>query len=189
MFESSLRYVNISMIMFVIKITLSAAVIFFERKDPTSTVLWVMVIMFLPFLGFILYLIVGIDLSKTKMFKDKTVEDEQTNAYALHRIEEIVKGKYNYNDKQAYEYDSMIRILSVSSFSKYTEHNHVEVFNDGVVLAKDIIKEIEVARFSIYIEYYIISSGVYFDRIKEALIKKALEGIEVKLLVDGMGGR
>lgn len=175
--------------MFVINIILSGAVIFLERKNPTSTVLWVIVIMFVPILGFVMYLILGVDLSKSKMFKNKTIEDEETNAYALHRIEEILEGRYKYNDKQSYRYDSMIRVLSAAGFSKYTEHNHVEVFNNGVELADDIISEIEKAKFSIHIEYYIISSGIYFDRVKNALIRKAKEGVEVKLLVDGMGGR
>lgn len=189
MVENLLQYINISVVIFVVNMILSAAVIFLERKNPTTTVLWVMVIMFLPIVGFIIYIIFGVDLSKTKMFKNKTTEDEFTNAYALDRIEEIIEGQYDYNDKQAYEYDSMIRLLSVGSFSKYTEFNKVEVFSDGILLADDIINEINNARNSIYIEYYIISSGVYFDRVKEALIKKAKEGVEIKLLVDGMGGR
>lgn len=58
-----------------INILLAILLIFFERRNPTSTWLWIMVLTFLPGIGFILYLFIGQDLSKKKMFKAKEEED------------------------------------------------------------------------------------------------------------------
>ena len=35
------------------------AVIFFERKNPASTIAWILVLVFLPFVGFVAYVMFG----------------------------------------------------------------------------------------------------------------------------------
>ena len=45
--------------------------IFFERKNPSTTWAWLLVIIFLPFIGFIIYMLLGRNLSKEKLFTKK----------------------------------------------------------------------------------------------------------------------
>ena len=54
-----------------INILLAILVVFFERRDPKSTWLWLMIFFFLPGIGFIFYLLAGQDLKKRNMFKLK----------------------------------------------------------------------------------------------------------------------
>ena len=49
-----------------INILLAILLVFFERRNPTTTWLWLMVLLFLPGLGFLLYLFRGQDLAKHK---------------------------------------------------------------------------------------------------------------------------
>lgn len=53
-----------------INILFAILLVFFERRNPTTTWLWLMVLAFLPGIGFILYLFIGQDMSK----KDLQVE-------------------------------------------------------------------------------------------------------------------
>lgn len=182
-------YLQGSGALFWLDIILALFVIFAERKKPTSTLLWVMVILAFPLFGFLFYLLLGVDLSKSKMFEDKDRDSALINSQSLERIELINKGKYEYHDIKAYDYESLIKLLSNNSFSKYVEHNKVDIFNDGPSLKEDIISELKKAKNSIYIQFYIVKSGKFFDEIKKILIDKARQGVEVKLLVDGMGGR
>lgn len=182
-------YLQASGVLFWIDLLLALFVIFAERKKPTSTLLWVMVILALPLFGFFFYLLLGVDLSKSRMFADKDRDSALINAQSIDRINLINKGKYQYHDVKAYDYESLIKLLSNNSFSKYTEHNKVDTFYDGPTLQDDIIEELKKATNSIYIQFYIVKSGKFFDEIKKVLIKKAQEGVEVRLLVDGMGGR
>lgn len=176
-------------IFFWVDILLALFVIFKERKKPTSTLLWVIVILSLPILGFILYILIGVDLSKTKMFEDKDNEKLLMTSQSLDRIVKINKGEYEYHDERSYDYQSLIKLLSNNSFSKYTENNKVDMFFDGPSFQQDMIEELKKAKHSIYFQFYIIKSGEFFDSVKEVLIEKAKEGVEVKVLLDGMGGR
>src|SRR5699024_341443 len=53
----------------VINFALAFTIIFLERKNASSTWAWLMVLFFIPVLGFILYLIFGRSLTKEKIFK------------------------------------------------------------------------------------------------------------------------
>ena len=54
-----------------INILLSIVIIFFQRRNPTAVWTWLLVLYFIPILGFVLYLIVGQDYRKSRMFKMK----------------------------------------------------------------------------------------------------------------------
>ncbi len=174
---------------FVLDILLAMFVVFKERKNPTSTLLWVMVILSFPIFGFVIYLLIGVDLSKSKMFEDKDNDFNIKFSDSIERIEEINNGTYKYHDLKAYDYQPLIKLLSNGSFSKYVENNKVDLFFDGEDLLEDIIREMKNAKYSIFLQSYIIASGEMFDGIKDILIQKSREGLDVKFLVDGMGGR
>ena len=53
-----------------INIILSIIIIFFQRRNPTAVWTWLLVLYFIPIVGFILYLVVGQDYRKSKMFPD-----------------------------------------------------------------------------------------------------------------------
>lgn len=176
-------------IFFWIDLLLAFFVIFKERKKPTSTLLWVIVILSMPIVGFILYVLIGVDLSKSNTFRNKDDDIALLTSQSLDRIVKINKGEYAFHDKRSYEYQPLIKLLSNNSFSKYTENNQVETFYDGPSFQKDLIEELNKAEHSIFFQFYIIKSGEFLDSIKEVLKRKAREGVEVKVLADGMGGR
>ena len=59
-------------------------VVFFERKNPKSVWAWLLLMLAVPYIGFVLYLLAGTTLNKRRMFRDKGFEDMLTN-----RIHEI----------------------------------------------------------------------------------------------------
>lgn len=61
---------------FYINIILGITIVFFQRRDPTSVWAWLLLLYFIPILGFFLYLVIGHDYRKTKMFRTKEIEDE-----------------------------------------------------------------------------------------------------------------
>jgi len=70
----------------IINILLSLIIVFFERRSPQAVWTWLLLLYFIPIVGFILYLIIGQDYHKNKMFKAKEIEGELK--YAVRRQEE-----------------------------------------------------------------------------------------------------
>ena len=65
----------------IINILLSLIIVFFERRSPQAVWTWLLLLYFIPIVGFILYLIIGQDYHKNKMFKAKEIEGEIGRAH------------------------------------------------------------------------------------------------------------
>jgi cardiolipin synthase len=71
--------------------------------------------------------------------------------------------------------------LSVDSALKY------KYFKDQLAFFANIVKDMEKARKYIYLETFRYDDSYVARRIRDVLVKKAKEGVEVKLLIDGWG--
>lgn len=172
-----------------INIIFAILLVFFERRDPTSTWLWLMALTFLPGLGFILYLFIGQDLSKKKMFKVKEEEDYCFRDLAIMQEEMIDKNKYKYKDPNYDDYGGLIRMHLISAEAFFSQDNTVDLYFDGNDKFDKLLESLNSAEHYINIQYYIFKSDGLGKRVIDVLCKKAKEGVKVKVLLDGMGGR
>lgn len=172
-----------------INMLLAILLIFFERRNPTSTWLWIMVLTFLPGIGFLLYLIIGQDLSKKKMFDEKEEKESYIQNLAQTQKREIEKDQFYYKDPNYYKYDNLIKMHLMNSEAYFSQDNKIDLLFTGEEKFASLLESIEQAEKYIYIQYYIFKSDNIGSKILDALGKRAREGVDVKLLVDGMGGR
>lgn len=164
-------------------------IVFFERRNPKTTWLWLMVLTFIPGLGFIIYLVLGQDMSKKKKFQEKLIDDLQKDHIAHMQLDAIKNGTMELNNKNYYEYLDMINMNLNSSQAVLTEDNDIKIYFRGVDKFKALIDAIDNAEDYILIQYYIIKSDSLGMMVIDALCRKAREGKNVRLLYDGMGGR
>ena len=160
------------------------SLIFIERKDPTTTWAWLLILMLIPGIGFIIYLLLGQNLSRQKIFREKKIIDK-TRAAGLEEMQEIRGIKKELQD----EYSDLILMNYNHCGAIYTTGNEVKTYISGEKKFQDLIKDIRAAKKFIHIEYYIFR----FDDLGKAIInelkEKVDEGLEVRLLVDGMGSK
>ena len=69
----------------------------------------------------------------------------------------------------------------------FSRNNQVEFFSDGEKTAQSLIKDIENAKSSIHLEFYIFANDKIGKQIVGLLAKKAKEGVEVRVLYDAIG--
>ena len=74
--------------LFIINIIFSLLIIFFQRRNPTTVWAWLLLLYFIPVIGFILYLVLAQNFHKDRMFKMKEIEGELK--YAVRRQEESI---------------------------------------------------------------------------------------------------
>ena len=172
-----------------LNILFAILLVFFERRNPTTTWLWLMVLTFLPGIGFLLYLFIGQDMSKKKMFQQKALDDREIKAKVTNQEKKIFSEEYKYSNPRFMEYEDIIKMHILTSESYFSQDNEIELYFDGEEKFNAFLESIESAKEYIYIEYYIIKSDGIGMKIINALTEKAKEGVEVKVLYDGMGGR
>lgn len=172
-----------------LNIIFAILLIFFERRNPTSTLLWIMVLTFLPGLGFILYLFIGQDLSKKKMFATKELDDHYFKDIVLKQENQMENQEYRYKDPNYRVYEGLIKMHLMSAGSFFTQDNKIDIYFEGQDKFTALIESINNAKSYVYLQYYILKSDGLGQRVIDALCNKAEEGLEVKVLTDGMGGR
>lgn len=172
----------------ILNFILAIMIVFFQRKEPKSAWAWLLILYFIPVIGFVFYLLAGTDMNKKRMFRTKEVEDriseairEQENSLKSSSLENESPEITGFSDLVYYNLDSMGAVL--------TDDNKLKVYTDGNEKFDALLEDLKRAEQSIHIQYYIIRDDVLFERIKEVLVQKAAAGVEVRLLFDAMGCR
>lgn len=168
-----------------VNMLLGLVLVFVERKNPGTLWAWLLLMFFVPVLGFLLYLYFGQDLRKTKMFKNKQTDD-------MVQIAEIQK---QHIDKEGAEladpcfarYADTPRMLLSSSQAVISTNNYVDLFTDGEDKFASLLADLRQSQEYIYIQYYIFRGDELGNAVMEILCRKAQEGLDVRLLTDGMG--
>ena len=167
----------------VLNIFFSFSLIFIERKDPTTTWAWLLILLVLPGIGFLGYLMFGQNLSRQKIFKEKIISDEKKRMASS-------QDQMNFSEHSGGDRFSDIQKMNFNnSGAKYTINNSVNVYTNGEDKFRQLLEDIRNAKNYIHVEYYIFRKDLLGRQIINELTKKAKEGLEVRLLVDAMGSR
>lgn len=170
---------------------LAMITIFSDRnRDITSIWAWLLVIIMLPGVGFVIYLFLGRKISKENIFdlkKQKHIgQSEKINKQKLYLRKKLRTQAQNNNISPQTE---MANMLSHMSNSMLTYGNRVKIFNDGHEKFSSLLEDIEKAEDHIHLVYYIFRGDKIGKKIKDALERKANQGVDVKVLYDPVGAR
>ncbi|ATW28982.1 cardiolipin synthase [Candidatus Formimonas warabiya] len=174
--------------MMVTNLILAVVLVLFERRNPMTILVWLMVISFFPIFGFLLYLFLGQDLRKRKLFILKGKEEDKLIRTIRYQRTLLYGNQYKFKDPRIQQYTDMITLQLASSDAPLSEDNDVKIFAQGEEKFAELLKCIKNAKKFIHIEYYIIRNDSLGRQTVELLAEKAREGVEVKFLIDGMGG-
>ncbi|MFH0966262.1 MAG: cardiolipin synthase [Methanobacteriota archaeon] len=162
-------------------------VVFFERKNPTATVAWLMALIFAPVIGFLLYIIVGQNFHRERMFRIKKEDDQKLLTLMESQKKELRSLETDPSDSLTRSYIRMVLMLIENNRSELTDDNQIRVFIDGNDKFAALLQAIKGARDHIHLEYYILKDDEIGNEVFAALSERARAGVEVRFLGDGLG--
>jgi len=172
-------------ILFILYILLVTITIILDNKPPEVMMAWLMTMYFLPGIGLILYLLIGINWKRKGLMKqlpERFFKEELKEELSHQQIaENLFVGDI---DKRSIK---TIRLLNRNSHAIITTRNKFKLLQTGKESFDDILKELKRAKSFIHMEYYIWRSDKLGEKIKKILIEKAKSGVEVRLIFDGWG--
>ena len=163
------------------------SIVFFERRNPTAALAWLSILIFLPVVGFVLYLILGQNYTKAKLFLLKEKEDEILLGIINEQKKEIADKSANPDDVLLRPFRTMVLMLLENNWAYLTTDNRVRIYTDGNDKFPALLAAIRGAKEHINLEYYIIRNDHLGKEIVAALAERASAGITVRLLIDGLG--
>ncbi|UVI28543.1 cardiolipin synthase [Paenibacillus spongiae] len=182
-----LVYQNISVIIIVLNLILAATVIFLERRNVGVTWAWLMILLFIPVVGFALYLLFGQNLSKVKLYKISKKTSRDIKAIVEGQRKAYLHNEITFKDPAIIPYRDLIYMNLTSGPALYTQDNDVHIYTDGNDKFEDLLKSIADAKEHIHLMYYIVRDDAIGRRLIQALTAKAEQGVEVRFLYDAIG--
>ncbi|MCR1898996.1 cardiolipin synthase [Irregularibacter muris] len=176
-------------VVFLMTIVLIGVVIFLENRSPSTTAAWLLLLILLPIVGFLFYIYFGQNFKKKKLFNKKEPIDERNLDIMVERQFEKVQDSNVFYDEDIYEKKKLISLLLQNSKSPFTLNNQSEVLTNGRETFKAIFKAIHSAKEHIHVEYYILKDDKIGNILRKLLILKAHQGVEIRLIYDGLGSR
>jgi cardiolipin synthase len=161
--------------------------VFRQRRDIAATWAWLLVLSFLPVVGFIIYAFVGRKLPENKLFPLKSKTRLELDQVMEHQRRELKAADFTAADQVVKESERMVQFFTKTDYSFLNRRNEVQIITDGKELFDDIFTEIKKAKKHIHVEFYTIYNDQIGNQLRELLEKKAREGVEVKVLWDSWG--
>jgi len=161
--------------------------ILFRSINPSKTLTYIIVLVFFPFLGLLIYYLFGQEYRKNKIFNRKNILNEkiikELNTELIHDNEELQDLEDNFLDDRI----RLVKLLQKSDKAPLTRCNTVEILKNGEVKFKHLFKDLKEAKHHIHVEYYIIKDDGIGTELLNILCNKAKQGIKVRLSVDDVG--
>jgi len=161
-----------------------------RRKEPSSTIAWILTLVFLPALGTLLFLLFGRDRvripAKRKRALDAIVR-AQVAAVREESSDPDRTSQLPVLDGTTPLERALFRVGAHLTHLKATTGNRVDVLVDGNTAYHALGAAIDGARHHVHAQYYLIRNDATGAWFRDRLVAAAKRGVTVRLLLDGYG--
>lgn len=176
-------------IVYIVILVLVCLRIIYETRSTTKTMSYVLLAIFFPFIGMILYFSVGVNYRNRKIYSKKLKMDadmdKRLRENILERSNEMLEG----SNEALVDNKALAKLLLHDEMSPLTRYNTAKVLVNGEEKFPHLIDVLKSAKHHIHMEYYIYEPDNTGREIAEILKQKAQEGVIVRLIYDDFGSR
>lgn len=167
----------------------AAVIIFKERKTAGATWAWLLVLFFMPVVGFILYLVLGRSLRRDGFFHWEDLDKVGIGETYNNQLAQIESEQFPYRNEAERKHRDLIYMLMKNNYAVLTENNALQIITDGRDKFNQLFMDISRAKSYVHVQYYIIQNDTLGNQFIDLLTKKAKEGVTVRVLYDDLGSR
>ncbi|QES91953.1 cardiolipin synthase [Empedobacter brevis] len=161
--------------------------ILIENRNPTKTIAWILVIVFLPFIGIILYFFFGQKFKKDEFFKRIDKNHQRIINEKWSELDEFVQEDLSKVEQRIGTLAQVYRYLNNARVAYPSTKNKVKLLINGEEKFPLFLEALKNAKDHIHLEYYIFDEDKIGNEIISILEEKAKNGIEVRVTADDFG--
>lgn len=167
---------------YLITLLLIPVVLLTKKRNPTATVAWIITIVAVPIFGAILFLFFGIN-----RIERRARSKERAARHIGRSLPELSQYHVIPGEALTPQQSQLMRLADEVGGTRPTLGNQIEVLADTNRTLGLIEQATLAARKSLHLEYYIWQPDRTGTRLRDMLIEKAREGVEVRFLYDSIG--
>ncbi len=172
-------WLNIIFILYQIIAIIAVIHVIMDNRQPAKTMAWALVIWFVPVVGIVFYLFFGVNTRKERHVSERSM-NQLTKRSMLEFAEQ-------HNLHLPEKHKPLIDLFINQNLSLPFKDNKMEAYTDGYQFFPALLAAIHEAKNHIHIDMYIFAEDALGCLVADALIAKAQEGVEVKLIYDDVG--
>ncbi len=157
-------------------VIIAIRLLLFDQRNTSSKIAWIAVIFVLPVLGTISYLVFGRN-PATRIFTPAQITEKEKLIEAIHAIPNNTDEKLPQLSK---------RIAHLTSIEPI-KGNKIEILTNGEETFPVLLDALRKAENHIHIQYYIFKTDEISTEIRDILVERAKDGVEVRFMFDGLG--
>lgn len=177
------------LLILIINFILALVIVFIERKNPSATLAWILVLFFLPVAGALIYLFFAQNISRRKIYRLTHAEIVYLSSAINEQIEKLNQGTLVFKNRVAKLWRHMVKLNLVYGNAFLTENNRIEIITDGREMFHKLVREIKRAKYSVDVQFFIVKDDLVGRKLIDVMVDKAREGVKVRFLVDALGSR
>lgn len=166
---------------------LALITVFREEREISATWAWLLVLSFLPVIGFIIYAFVGRKLPKKRLFRFQDKDNERIHQVLEEQLRLHSNPKGIKADEVSYSARNLVKLFKNSDISDLSRRNHIKIFIEGNDLFNKMLRDLNKAKSSINIEFYTFYNDEIGNQVLDMLVKKAKQGVKVHVIYDSFG--
>lgn len=157
-----------------------------RRQDPVKTLSWVVVLILLPYIGLILYFFFGMHYRKKRLYSFKADAEYRLRVEHSWQQREYIK---NNPDKlgAAAPYQKILLQNLKNSYTLVENNSDMQFYFSGREALDAMYSAISGAKKHIHLQSYIIEDDATGHWFAQILMEKAVAGVEVRVIYDGVG--
>lgn len=154
-------------------------VVILDNRNPLKTIAWLLVLIFVPFIGLIIYFFFGQDQRRERIISKKSYGNLLKKPMAQYLAQNSVPSPLAYN--------TLISLFKRTNQAFPYDGNDIVLLTNGYQKIQALIKELYKAKEHIHINYYIFEDDELGHLIRDVLIDKAKEGVTIRVIYDDVG--
>ena len=147
-----------------------------QNRHPVKTLAWMMVLVFLPVIGLVLYFFFGIDNKHRRLISDADLA--RLKSHTLSLAETLPPPEYDDRDAD------LVNLLGTTNKACPMPGNAVRVYTEFGTMLPDLLDDMRSARDHIHFEFFKIEDDSVGRAIEEVFVEKIREGVEVRVQYD-----
>lgn len=180
------KNIDILSLFIIINTILVFSIIFLEFQTASTSWAWILVLLLFPYLGFVLYLMLGRPIYRQKIFPYSSIEKVKYQKEVFDQEKPFEIGE---NERILRKHKNLIELNYKMDSSFLLKNNNITIITDGKKKFELLFEDLNKAKKSIYIQYYILKKDNIGKKLFNILEKKLKEGIKVYILYDDIGSR
>ena len=191
MFFEQAKWLIVTELVYVLLIIAVCIRIIWDTRSVSKTLAYLLFVVFVPVFGVIFYFSFGINYRKRKIYNKKLEVDQFFQKELELLLSENDQKILTTNRLSIKRNRKLIRLLSNQKIERsyVLPNSEVKLLNNGEFFFPLLFDEIRKAKKHIHIEFYIYEDDIIGNQLKDLLIQKVNEGVEVRFIYDDFGSK